>query len=528
MAFDIAHLRLKVSGCLVLVSLLGCLDSYSRSDTWQNEPCDWTEDACVRLAGKTGDRGHSLDVKELSFVGESRIVSAGWDRHIIDWNLNKPERILRDWELPLAEIRSMGMDPMGCWAVTSGQWGSVQLWDISNSKQVFQIGLPAGLAARDLYCTSRAKVSAGIFVEGRENRPETKRTSCYFWDATGRQRSVIMADGYWPITGSLSPSGRYFILVGDNRDLICWSVDERRPLRRVKVSGTDVKCLCVSPDESMLAIGFEDGTVRVYDLGTLEEVLLLRNESSAATAIAFTSDSHLIAVGLSNGAATIWEIPTGRWVLRRSGMNTKVTCLAFSPRGDLLAAGGMDGTILVWNLGLPHIPPLPSMSELATRTSRFWQLLGALDAQEAFPLVLAISQCSETARIAVLDILKPRVERIRSLISDLDADDFTRRERASHELIALGSEAESELQGALHSSKSAEVSYRIKVILSEITRILPVRSEGTLRRLRVMWALKLTRGDSGVRALQDLSLTAPSSIERVRCRTIISGLSGEE
>jgi serine/threonine protein kinase len=135
-----------------------------------------------------------------------------------------------------------------------------------------------------------------------------------------------------------------------------------------KVSGTyqeagifgeaaELRVIAVSPDETMLAIGGIDGSIRLWDLTTRMKTATLRSRMHLRTghgaltkALAFSTDSSYLAAGHLDGAIYIWQPQTGlelEVALRHEGA---VGGVAFSPDTSVLASGGMDATLKLWEM----------------------------------------------------------------------------------------------------------------------------------------------------------------------------------
>ncbi|HEX5715297.1 MAG TPA: TIR domain-containing protein, partial [Thermoanaerobaculia bacterium] len=107
-----------------------------------------------------------------------------------------------------------------------------------------------------------------------------------------------------------------------------------------------------SPDGQFLAIGSEDGVVRLWLLrqpGKLEQVW--QAHKGAAFVTRFSPDGARLATAGADGLVKLLPVP-GRTskALNLGGHTGPVSTLSFSSDGQLLAAGGFDGLILIWNL----------------------------------------------------------------------------------------------------------------------------------------------------------------------------------
>jgi|GEM_PF-3265627 len=66
--------------------------------------------------------------------------------------------------------------------------------------------------------------------------------------------------------------------------------------------------------------------------------------------IALSPDDSVLAAGYHDGAIRLWDMETGERLMVLEGHEGYIPSLTFSPDGTLLASGGADGTVRLWGI----------------------------------------------------------------------------------------------------------------------------------------------------------------------------------
>jgi hypothetical protein len=239
----------------------------------------------------------------------------------------------------------------------------------------------------------------------------------------------------------------------------------------------------------------EHDAIRLGDMANGRQLLTISTEGPAV--FAFSADSRLFAVAGSE-AVRLWETATWQPVgsLKvRSGASLPpdracARSLAFSPDGRTLATGHADGTILLWDASLwggIHGGPLDG-----ARREALWSDLAGAHAGRAYAAIWLLAD--DPATVAFLKerlrpVSSPSPDLLRSLLNDLDSDQFAVREAAERQLRNLGERAGSTLREALNAKPSLEKRRRIEGLLASLEATTALSGE-PLRGLRAMQVLE--------------------------------------
>lgn len=136
-----------------------------------------------------------------------------------------------------------------------------------------------------------------------------------------------------------------------------WDVQQEKQEGAPLETGRPLRCLVFSPDGSRLATGHPavadglDATLLVWDLSTRELRQQLGTRTRTANTIAWSDNgkADLIAAGFDDGTVRLWD---GSTYAQRDWLTAggRICILAFSPDGEKLAAGtASNNAVVVWD-----------------------------------------------------------------------------------------------------------------------------------------------------------------------------------
>jgi WD40 repeat protein/serine/threonine protein kinase len=324
---------------------------------WDATPSEGTPDpGCFTL------RGHSGDVNAVAFhPKDPRLVaSGGADGTVRLWDAGSGEQI-RTLRGHSQSVQGLAFSADGQRLAAAGGGAqesakSVTVWDTTTWQEV----PPSPLVATQGF-------HAVAFSPGGTLLAAASTGSSPFvvvWDlATGAQIGVL--HGHTWVIGQVafSPDGRHLASASLDGTVRIWDVTTheevvRPPLRH----GGGATGVAFSPDGQRLASAGLDGTVRVWDAAGGRPLLIQREATGGVWCVAFSTDGRRLAWGGVDAAVKVADGTTGEILQSLRGHSGWVQGVAFSPDGSQLASASADGTVKVW-----PTPPVPAQPPVGGR-----------------------------------------------------------------------------------------------------------------------------------------------------------------
>jgi hypothetical protein len=117
-----------------------------------------------------------------------------------------------------------------------------------------------------------------------------------------------------------------------------------------RAHGDCVLSVAFSPDNRLIASTSRDRTIKVWYLGTGQELVTLRGHAARVNSAVFNAGSTHILSGSDDKTIKVWDLASGREVFTLRGHNDAVYSVAFHPDGRRIASGSFDKTVRLWDL----------------------------------------------------------------------------------------------------------------------------------------------------------------------------------
>ncbi len=143
-----------------------------------------------------------------------------------------------------------------------------------------------------------------------------------------------------------SPDGKMLVSTG-YKQLILWDARINTELATLEGHRSFVWGVAWAPDGKTFASASRDGTVRIWDAVSYQELTVL--DAGEAFCVAWSPNGQQLVSGTTSGRVTIWNLGSGETSQNWRG-NTLIISVVWSPDGATIAAGQWDGRILLWDV----------------------------------------------------------------------------------------------------------------------------------------------------------------------------------
>jgi WD40 repeat protein len=250
-----------------------------------------------------------------------------------------------------AGVSALAFSPSADALATGNGNGSIQLWNPAGFHQpsapltVGTVGVAAGAAGH-----TPATFSAAGGLLATSNGQGTVRV----WDITAKRPVGLALSSYHVVTGlALSPDGKTLAVASSGVQLWQTATGQRIGTALPAAGHGRYRAVAFSPDGTMLATLGADGTARIWNVTTQQEIgapMTVGGSGPLTGAVAFSPDGRTLVTVGAGGQTRLWKVATHQPLGKPMAADPATTMMAFSPDGTKLATAGSNGTVRLWDV----------------------------------------------------------------------------------------------------------------------------------------------------------------------------------
>jgi WD40 repeat protein len=277
--------------------------------------------------------GPDEGVEKIAFSPDGKLLAgAGADAVVYLWDTVTGKEVRR-LEGHNREASALAFSAQGN-VLAVGDARDIRLWDVAGGKLLHTLKGHMGRVYSVALSPDGQKVAgAGMGI----------------W-ATGNGTLVHDAPAKKPYARAVvfSKDGKYLLAAGSEATVV-WETAGGTKVDHLAGPGSRQLCVALSPDGRLLAMGGEDGVVRLWDWAATKEVRLISRLTMPVHSVAFSSGGNTLATGGNWGAIRLWDVATGQPREFVPGHQEGLTSVAYVPGAATIATTGWDGTVRLWD-----------------------------------------------------------------------------------------------------------------------------------------------------------------------------------
>lgn len=186
--------------------------------------------------------------------------------------------------------------------------------------------------------------------------------ACIFNVKTGHQIAALKTDTVYVTELCFAADNRSVAVAGLGPEILLCNIVTEAVEKEYVLSHGSVTCLDISHVTNMLAAGSSEGCVEIWNLQSSHRLQSI-SMCSPVKSLAYSARGDLLAMGFEDRIVRVWDVISEMTVGVFCGHDDIVFSVVFSANGQAIISSALDKTVKVWEF----IKPTPSIS--ATPTS---------------------------------------------------------------------------------------------------------------------------------------------------------------
>ncbi|MEW4530220.1 serine/threonine-protein kinase [Maioricimonas sp. JC845] len=301
-------------------------------------------------------RGHTDSVQCVAFNRQgTQILTGSRDHTAILWDSDTGEQLLTltGHTAPVWFVTFAAQDTS---LITSSSDSTVRLWDARAGDQLRMLNGTKG-SSRSVALspdTTTVAVASEVALSSLDHTVKVwdVSTGNVIHTLSGHEDLItsieFSSDGLLLMTGSFDGTARLFDATSGEELL---KLGESLVVNfESKHHSEGVRSVAIMPGEEYLATGHDDGSARLWDRETGEQVRTFKGQTGRGLSVVFSPDgTRILSHDFQSETAQLWNADTGENLSTLRGHSKPVLSVSFSHDGERIVTGSRDGTAKLWD-----------------------------------------------------------------------------------------------------------------------------------------------------------------------------------
>jgi WD40 repeat protein len=280
--------------------------------------------------------GHNGEIKSIAFIPEEQeFFTSGFDGKLIKWSFkdsDKNQQVIYSGP-EITEVLAVSPDKE--WLACGGRNSVIRMIRIKESNALQYELKGSRKQINSLVYSNDGKFLYSASLDGKVLK----------WDLAKETFTEVETDMILITSIDISYNGNYLAGVSNDGKVLVWNPQKVSDNFRIEPSGKNVKTIKFKPEENLLAVGYSDGIVELWDISARIKISETNAHSAKVNAIRFNNALSQMATASNDGTLKIWDTKDMTTPpINFTDNEGFVMAIEFSPDGQFIVSGTYEGT----------------------------------------------------------------------------------------------------------------------------------------------------------------------------------------